>query len=94
MDFDPKYGALVWPLIGLGVGLFASLAVRERGPLRFVAYHAAGLGGAVVGGALTWAFTAGDEQIGAFWTSLVTSALGALVAVGLGKAAVERAATK
>jgi uncharacterized membrane protein YeaQ/YmgE (transglycosylase-associated protein family) len=89
MELDPKYGAVLWPALGLGVGRFAMLALGGRGLLAFLAYHGAGLGGAVAGGGLTWAFTAGDEQIGAFWTSLVTSVLGAIVAVGLCKAAME-----
>jgi uncharacterized membrane protein YeaQ/YmgE (transglycosylase-associated protein family) len=87
--FEPTLAVFLWPVIGLVAGGFASLCFGLRGLPIAMANLAFGVVGAAAGGLATLAFTRGEPESGGFWTSLVTSAVGTLVALALWRAALE-----
>ncbi|HXJ22529.1 MAG TPA: hypothetical protein VMT03_20090 [Polyangia bacterium] len=80
------WAALVWPPLGLGMGLFLALSSRERSIVTLASYPLAGMLGTSVGGLVTYFFTYERALLGGFWTSIVTALLGGLVFLGLAKA--------
>jgi uncharacterized membrane protein YeaQ/YmgE (transglycosylase-associated protein family) len=88
--FEPAYGLFFWPLIGLAAGGFASLCFGNRGLPIAAATIVFALMGAAAGGLVTLAFTRGEPESGGFWTSLVTSGIGSVVALALWRAALEQ----
>jgi uncharacterized membrane protein YeaQ/YmgE (transglycosylase-associated protein family) len=89
MELDPKYAVPLWVGLGGAAGLLAWRLTRERGPVPLMLYGICGLLGALAGGVLTLVFTAGRPESGGFYTSLVTSAVGSALALGLCKAALD-----
>jgi uncharacterized membrane protein YeaQ/YmgE (transglycosylase-associated protein family) len=87
--FEPSHAAFLWPIIGLVAGGFASLCFGVRGLPIAIANLVFGVFGAAAGGLATLAFTRAEPESGGFWTSLVTSAVGTLVALALWRAALE-----
>lgn len=86
---DSIWAAFIWPPLGLTMGLLIAVASRERSVLAVGAYLIAGLLGASMGGLVTYFFTYQQALLGGFWTSIVTSALGGLIFLGLWKAWLE-----
>ena len=84
------WAAFIWPPLGFAMGLFLALASKERSSiLPAASYLLVGAIGASVGGLVTYLFTYERALLGGFWTSIVTSILGALVFLGLWKAWLE-----
>jgi uncharacterized membrane protein YeaQ/YmgE (transglycosylase-associated protein family) len=89
VPFAPEHAAYLWPLVGVLAGGFASLCFADRSLVVAAANVVVALLGAGLGGLVTVAFTAGEPESGGFWTSVVTSAIGTLVALGLWRAVLE-----
>jgi uncharacterized membrane protein YeaQ/YmgE (transglycosylase-associated protein family) len=89
MQPDPKYAAPLWVLLGAAAGLLAWRMTRARGLFQLAFHGICGLLGALAGGLLTFALTAGRPERGGFFTSLMTSAIGTLLGLGLCKAALD-----
>lgn len=83
------WAAFIWPPLGLGMGVLLALASKERSIVSAAIYAVIGMLGASAGGLLTYLFTYQRALLGGFWTSIITSVLGGLVFLGLGKAFLE-----
>lgn len=91
--FGTIWAALIWPPLGIGMGLFLAAASKERkSVVPAASYLVVGMLGASAGGLLTWAFTHQHALLGGFWTSIITSFLGGAVFLGLWKAWIESGA--
>ncbi len=83
------WAAFVWPPLGLSMGFLLALFSAERSIVTLASYPLIGMLGASAGGLITYLLTSQQALLGGFWTSIVTSALGGLVFLGLGKAGFE-----
>jgi uncharacterized membrane protein YeaQ/YmgE (transglycosylase-associated protein family) len=89
MELDPKYAAPLWVALGAAAGLLAWRLTRLRGLVPLMLFGVCGLIGGLAGGLVTFAFTAGRPESGGFYTSLMTSAVGSALALGLCRAALD-----
>ena len=99
MEIPVRDAIYLWPLVGLVAGALALLMIhggepRARWALVAPSFLVAGLLGALAGGLLVFLLTRGRPELGGFWTSLVVSGLGAVVALGAWKATLEAVARR